>query len=105
MPVKLMGDGKYGMFYKDENGLLHEFREISVIKNLDYAETTTDYTPSYLTTDIYFSCNVKWTNKKLRKEMKHWLNCLSRRIRRAKRIKEQARRAMLKWRALHHDGE
>lgn len=105
MPVKLMEDGKYKMFYEDENGQFHEFGGISEITNLDYAETTTDYTPCHLTTDICFSCNVKWTNKKYRKEIKHWLNCLSRRVRRAKRIKEQARRAMLKWRALHHDGE
>ena len=105
MPIKLMEDGKYKIFYKDENGQFHEFGGISEIIHLDNEATTTCDVPRYLNNDIYFSFDVKWTNKKLRKAMKHWLNCLSRRNRRAKRIKEQARRAILKWRTLQHDGE
>ena len=104
MPVKLLGNGTARFYYKNEDGTYTEFDDI--VPLTDIAETQAEaYEPYFIGKEYVFPIKYNRSVKKIIKEHKRWINCIGRSIRRQKRLKEQERRSMLKWRALHNDGE
>ena len=90
------------LYYIDSNGKWHEINNIQTV-SIGYGDCSN--IPVINGYEVRFAFKSTKPLKMFEKEHKRWINCLNRHIRREKRIKEQARRAMLKWRALHHDGE
>lgn len=92
------------LYYIDEFGVWHEINGIPTVEVVPSS-------PIIGSNPFDYNCELTVKPKsskvvrKLAKEHIKWINCLNRHIRREKRIKEQERRSMLKWRALHHDGE
>lgn len=106
MPVKLLGDGTARFYYKNEDGTYTDLNKIHDVRFTDIAETQAEaYDPYFIGQEYVFKIKYNRSAKKIIKEHKRWINCIGRLIRRKKRLKEQERRSMLKWRALHHDGE
>ena len=104
MPVKLLGDGTVRFYYKKEDGTYTELNGIPLLTDIGEIKTET-YKPDFIGQEYVFQIKSNQTIKKIIKEHKRWVNRIGRSIRMKKRVKEQERRSMLKWRALHHDGE
>lgn len=89
------------IYFIDTDGEWHEVNSIQTV-DIGYGDCSSIPVIKINGYEIDFAIKSTKTLKKLKKEHKHWINCISRHIRRRKRIKEQRRRALLKWRALHN---
>lgn len=110
MPTKLTSVlGRF--YYRDGYGNWHEIDALPTItfsvkisgSSPDHnAEETEKLTANMIpTSELAITMNQSKSVRKILKEHIKFIKSLNRHIRREKRIKEQARRAKLKWEALH----